>query len=120
MKNATINPLCCVCLEPIGSMTLDIYLKAIETRGEYLFCPDCRKHKCDSCGWFIPGEIMTKNYKNGEFLGSSCETCTTWVINSDDVYKEDFPHFLTNVKPNLTYISAMSPMLEDEARWDER
>jgi len=118
--NATVNPICCVCQEKIGEMPLDIYQRAVELRGEFLFCPDCRTHKCDSCGWFIPSQLMVPFVDGkGKFIGNCCETCVTFLF-MDDPEKEDFPHFRTMLQPNLTYVKFHSPSQEQETRWDER
>jgi len=106
-SNASIDPLCAGCNTPIGAMPLDIYQRAIDYRGVYLFCPDCRRHKCDVCGWFVPNQDMTAIVDiNGTYLGNACEGCKDWVL-PDSPAQADFPHFQTMKKPNLRYITQM-------------
>jgi hypothetical protein len=107
-NNSNVDPICAACKENIGAMPLDIYLRAIAARGEYLFCPDCRTHKCDCCGWFIPTQTMQAVYSDeGQFLGNACETCVTWVLPLDDEGLE-LPYFRTMQKPNLKWVRAYS------------
>lgn len=102
--NASINPVCAACGEPIGSMPLDIYVKAVEYRGERLLCPECREHRCDCCGWFKPSEITRKVVDaNGKFMGLACETCFIWVI-ADNPIPSDFPNFRCTHGLNLGYV----------------
>lgn len=121
MNVAKINPTCCICGESIGEMTIDIYLAAIGYRGEYLFCPNCRTHKCDCCGIFNGNQTTRKVYHgtNGNFLGRACETCFQFVVSYSPT-EADFPSFFQFARPNLIYTTWATPAPESEARWDER
>lgn len=104
ITNALINPICAACKENIGEMPLDIYLEAVEYRGTFLLCPNCRTHYCDCCGWFIPHQQMRPNFSDGEFVGNSCEPCSDWILPEEALSREDFPHFQLMKKPNLRHI----------------
>lgn len=93
LTNAVINPICAICQERIGEMTLDLYMDAIGHRGPHLLCPDCRLHKCDCCGYFKPNDAGRKVVDaHGVYLGRACEICWDWVIG-DNPTSEDFPFF---------------------------
>lgn len=103
--NATINPLCAVCNLPIGDMPLDIYIRAVEYRGDHLLCPDCRAHQCDCCGWFLPGQETRKVVDwQGYFAGNACDVCFDWVL-PDNPNRDDFPAFQLCQKPNLMFVT---------------
>src|SRR4029450_12750356 len=103
-RNATINPICAACQEPIGDMPIDIYIKAVEYRGDHLLCPDCRTHKCDCCGWFLPGQVMRSVLDFDEdYIGNACEACFQWVLPANPT-RDHFPHFLLCQKLNLVYV----------------
>lgn len=103
-QNATIDPICAACGDSIGGMPMDTYVKAIEYRGPRLLCPDCRTHKCDCCGWFIPGQTMRSVVDaDGKYLGNACDACFSWVI-SDDPTRSDFPHFRIVHRLNLGFV----------------